>query len=211
MPRRTGINIYRARTMIILDEHGNRIDVGNWEWQERGVAVELIEPDDCVLELGARYGACSCAINDLLNVKTDQVVVEPDQRVWAALEYNRSINQCAFQILKGYVSKEKLSLKPHPTHGEASQSILDPKSKEKVYSLEDAQVMVSKPFTALIADCEGCLERFLDHYPDLLLQLRFILFESDYPDDCDYPKIKHRLRELNFNPHREGFVEAWVK
>ena len=49
-------------------------------------------------------------INNILNNKHNQVVVEPDDRVWNALEDNRHRNNCDFHIVKGFISNKNLDL-----------------------------------------------------------------------------------------------------
>jgi len=51
------------------------------EVPEQKLVNIYIQPDDVVLELGARYGTVSCNINKKLNNKLNQVSVEPDSRV----------------------------------------------------------------------------------------------------------------------------------
>jgi hypothetical protein len=77
--------------MNIIDLHGNRVDIEHMEKHEQDLANEYILENDVVLELGARYGSVSCIINSKLNNKNNQVVVEPDHRVWDALEKIKSI------------------------------------------------------------------------------------------------------------------------
>ena len=101
------IVIYR---MDIQDQDGKYVDIANLEKPEQDLAKEYIEETDVVFELGARYGSVSCIINSILNCKTNQVVVEPDERVWKALERNRKVNNCEFHIVKGFVSAKKLAL-----------------------------------------------------------------------------------------------------
>ena len=79
--------------MEIYDEYNNFVDTENMEVEEQKLAKYYILPDDVVLELGGRYGSVSCIINSKLNNKTNEVVVEPDQRVWDALEKNRNRNK----------------------------------------------------------------------------------------------------------------------
>lgn len=52
------------------------------EVHEQYLAEQLINENDCVLELGARYGTVSKIINSKLKDKRSQVVIEPDERVW---------------------------------------------------------------------------------------------------------------------------------
>ena len=45
-----------------------------------------------------------------MNNKNNQVSIEPDNRVWNALENNKRLNNCNFQIVKGFISNKKLNL-----------------------------------------------------------------------------------------------------
>jgi precorrin-6B methylase 2 len=76
----------------IRNEHDEIIDISQIEINEQNQAKKYIEENDIVLELGARYGSVSCTINCKLSNKNNQVVVEPDQRVWEALEKNKTRN-----------------------------------------------------------------------------------------------------------------------
>jgi precorrin-6B methylase 2 len=96
--------------MDIRDFKGNKINTNVIEHDEQQIANKFISQNDIVLELGARYGSVSCIINSKLNNKYNQVVVEPDKRVWDALEQNRERNNCKFNIVKGFISNKKLDL-----------------------------------------------------------------------------------------------------
>ena len=85
--------------MDIRDQSGNEVDIANLEIIEQKLAFLFVQENDCVLELGARYGSVSCIINSKLKCKTNQVVVEPDDRVWDALERNKIANKCEFHIV----------------------------------------------------------------------------------------------------------------
>ena len=80
--------------MIILDENGKQIDTSKIECEEQQLAEEYIQPDDVVFELGARYGSVSCVINKKLKIKTNQVSVEPDCRVWDNRRSHLYWNSC---------------------------------------------------------------------------------------------------------------------
>ena len=69
-----------------------KVNIKKLEKQEQELAKQYVLEDDVVLELGARYGSVSCTINSKLNNKKNQVVVEPDDRVWDALERNKKTN-----------------------------------------------------------------------------------------------------------------------
>jgi FkbM family methyltransferase len=196
--------------MNIVDWYGNLIDLQRIEKTEQDLANMYILEDDIVLELGARYGSVSCIINSKLNNKNNQVVVEPDERVWDALERNKNINNCEFNIVKGFVSNKKLGLTElHTDYG--TTFIENDESLIPSYSLNEIEQLYNLNFNVLVADCEGFLEVFFDENPDFYDNLRLIIFEADYPDKCDYTKIRNKLIEKNFNKILEGHQNVWIK
>jgi hypothetical protein len=195
--------------MEFYDEHNNLIDNNSIEKPEQDLVNQYILEDDVVLELGARYGTVSCAINKKLNNKFNQISIEPDETVWHPLEINKIKNNCNFNIVKGFVSNKKLGL---TQDGYGSTFIIDEKSKIPSYSLDEIKTKYSiNKFTALVADCEGFLEVFFDENPKLYDDLRLIIFEADYADKCNYDKIKQNLFNNNFIKIIEGHQNIWVK
>ena len=195
--------------MNIVDHYGNRIDIENIEKDEQYLANYFILEDDIVLELGARYGSVSCIINKKLNNKTNQVVVEPDERVWDALEKNKISNNCNFNIVKGFISNKKLDL-TNLNYGYGTTFIENNNTKIPSYSLDEIRNKYNLNFNVLVADCEGFLEIFFDENPDLYDNLRLIIFEADYPEKCNYDKIKNKLIEKNFKKILDGFQNVWI-
>ena len=198
--------------MNIYDHHGKPININIYEKEEQELAKRFIKKDDVVLELGARYGSVSCVINHNLRCKTNQVVVEPDERVWEALERNKKENHCGFHIVKGFLSSKPLGLViPNSTYGYETTSKEDIGSTISFYSLEAIQDKYKLTFNVLVADCEGFLEQFIDENPTLLTTLRLILFEADCPEKCDYKKIKSILEKNDFIEYKKGFQNVWEK
>ena len=195
--------------MIIVDQSNNKVDTITIEREEQDLAKQYIKPDDCVFELGARYGSVSCVINKILTIKTNQVSVEPDQRVWDALEKNKIANGCEFQIVKGFVSNKKLGLTNlEDCHGGyGSTFVVNSESKIPSYSFDTFKL----PFNVLVADCEGFLEVFFDENPELYKSLRLLIFEADYPNKCNYRKIKENLVKHGFSKIREGHQNVFLK
>jgi len=194
--------------MIILDENDNQININEIEKDEQDLAALYVNYDDIVFELGARYGSVSVTVNKILNIKTNHVVVEPDERVWNALEKNKKNNECEFQIVKGIVSNKKFDLtNTSDCNGYGTTCIESEKSNIPSYPFSDFNL----PFNVLIADCEGFLEIFLDENPELYSQLRLIIFEADYPNKCNYQKIKDQLIHHGFQKRCEGHQNVFVK
>lgn len=194
--------------MEFWDEHGRRIDTTQFEVDEQRLAKEYIHPNCVVLELGARYGTVSCAINrNLLNPR-NQVSVEPDSQVWDALERNKYHNKCEFMILKGCISRVPLhvSLDGYATTTQQSDV-------SNIYSctLEDVEKSTGLVFDTLVADCEGFIEQFFDENPKLYTQLKIVMFEKDQPHRCDYAKIEANLAANGFQHVLAGFQSIWKK
>ena len=188
-------------------------DIENIEKTEQDLAKIFILENDIVLELGARYGSVSCIINSKLNNKYNQVVVEPDDRVWNALETNKLNNNCRFNIVKGFISNKKLDLTnlDDCNGGYGATFIENYNTKIPSYSLDEIINKYNLSFNVLVADCEGFLEVFFDENPTFYDKLRLIIFEADYPDKCNYNKIKNNLIKKNFHNLLEGHQNVWIR
>jgi len=66
-------------------------------------------------------------------------------------------------------------------------------------------------FNVLVADCEGFLEQFFDENPEFYDNLRLIIFEEDFPEKCNYNKIKENLRTKGFINILNGFQNVLKK
>lgn len=200
-------------TIRIVDHHGNNVPTDILEYEEQVLAHRYIEQDDTVLELGARYGSVSCRIGDRLRDKTKHIAVEPDSRVWDALENNKQVNGGEFTIVKGFISNKKLNLTNidywHGGYGATSQE--DEDSSIASYTLKEIVDQHGFDFNVLVADCEGFLETFLDENPDLYTKLRMIIFEADYPEKCNYAKVRSNLQHHGFVKEVEGHQNVWRK
>jgi len=195
-----------------VNEKNNKLDHFKNEKIEQFIVSNLIESTDIVLELGARYGTVSCTINRILNKKTNQVSVEPDNRVSIALHKNKEFNNSGFHIVNGFISKKKLGLVHKDSYsGYGTQSKEDESSNIPIHSLEEIQDKYDLKFNVLVADCEGCLENFFKENPKFLDQLRMIIYEQDYTRYCDYKFIEHELTKLNFVRTIHGDQNVWLK
>jgi FkbM family methyltransferase len=195
--------------MKFKDENGF-FDHAQRESVEQKQANKYIEANCIVLELGARYGTVSCTINKKLSYPLNQVVVEPDQRVWKLLEENMIANDCNFHIIKGFVSKTTLDLtNEHNDDLYATTSIKSTSSSIKSYTLEEVETMFDLKFNTLVADCEGFLEQFFDENPHFYEQIFLIIFEKDMPHKCNYNKIRDNLKLHGFECLEEAFHEVW--
>ncbi len=194
------------------NEHGAVINHMHVEREEQVHAERFITPECVVLELGARYGTVSCVISKKLSNSNNLVAVEPDERVWAALEDNMARNGCNFHILKGFISRRPLALaEKNSWEGYGTTSINTNDTSIASFTLEEVEARYGLTFNTLVADCEGFLEVFLDENPKLYDTLSLILFEKDYPHKCNYNKIIATLRAKGFRQLISGFHEVWKK
>lgn len=186
--------------MIIVDEHDTKVDTHMYEVIEQLLTNKYVEQDDSILELGARYGSVSCIANIKLRDRTKHVVVEPDSRVWNALEKNKSSNHCEFGIVKGFIGSKKMSLTDmNVCNGYGTCSVVDNNSTIPTYTLDEVKHTFGiQTFTCLIADCEGYLGEFLNLYPELYDELNKVIFERDGTDMTIYKDIVQNLRDSHF-------------
>jgi len=197
--------------MKFYNEKQQIIDNKSIECNEQRLVNTYIIESDIVLELGARYGSVSCAINKKLKNKYNQISVEPDNRVWNSLELNKIKNNCYFNIIKGFISNKKLGL-TNLEQEYGSTFIEDDESNIPSFTLDDVKNKYNiNKFTALVADCEGFLEVFFDENPNLYEEIRIIIFERDYENKCNYNKIEQNLVKYKFTKEVSGHQNVWIK
>jgi len=196
--------------MEIRNETGDLVDIAAMETHEQQLAVKHIRPGDTVLELGARYGTASCLINAMLDQKGRQVSVEPDRRVWGALESNKERVGCGFHIIKGVLSRRKWALTDLDNcNGYGARAVETEDSDVPSFDLREVQEAHGLTFDVLFADCEGFLGTFMDENPEFFDKLRLVVFEADGP--CDYAKVRDGLRTRGMRETQSGFHNVWEK
>ena len=204
----TTSNFLVPPSLTLYDENGNQIKSTDAEYPEQCLSHTFVDPSACVLELGARYGSVSCIINKKLQVKSNQISVEPDSNVWNALERNILLNECFVTLHKGFVSRKPLELL---NYGYASVSTPVETSSKESLSVEQLESKYNITFDTLVADCEGFLETFFDENPTLYSQLHTVIFEADYPNKCNYEKIRSTLKNNGFKELVHGFQNVYKK
>ena len=63
----------------------------------------------------------------------------------------------------------------------------------------------------LVADCEGFLETFFDENPGFYSNLRMCIFEADYPEKCNYEKIRSKLTENGLREILIGHQNVYMR
>lgn len=179
--------------MNCFDENDNYVPYEQIEVQEQHDANAFIKPDDKVLELGARYGGVSITINKILKNKKDHVAVEPEAKVWNALEKNRNSHYCEFQICKGAISNKPLKMNEGGYNGFANFTSDAETNDIPLFKISDFNI----DFNVLVVDCEGALENFYNENKDFFNNLRLILYEKD-GIDCNYEYLEDEFTKLGF-------------
>jgi hypothetical protein len=194
--------------LVLYDHYKVQINQKDAEYPEQCLVNYYLDPKACVLELGARYGSVSCIINKKLEIKTNQVSVEPDSNVWNTLDDNIRLNNCNITVHKGFVSRTPLELLDY---GYASVSTPVINSTKDSLTIEDLEEKYGLTFNTLVADCEGYLETFFNENPHLYSLLHTVIFEADYPNKCNYGKIRNSLKESGFTELVHGFQNVYKK
>jgi len=199
---------------IFINERNEKVNYDRYEKREIDLIKKFIKEDDVVLELGARYGGTSIAINQILKDKKKQVSVDPDSRVWESLETNKKNHQCEFIIIKGTISN-----KPQKIIKESRK--FDDNNDWATYTEEcreghGTERAVNYPlpllnFNVLVADCEGFLETFYDENKNMFPYLRLIIFEKDRPDFCNYDRLINEFKMLGFKCIQNDFHSVFMK
>ncbi len=182
--------------LIFKNEKGDNIDNFSDEIAEQLISLKYIKPNDKVLELGARYGTVTCITSKKVGENGIVISVEPDSDVWNALENNLINNRCNANIIKGFISNNPVELNKN---GYSSYGIESKNSTLPNYTINEIKEKYKiNNFNVLIADCEGCLEKFVRENEDMVKKLEIITYESDQPHMCDYNYLKTLLENNNF-------------
>jgi FkbM family methyltransferase len=184
---------------MFVDEFGAEINVEECEVVEQKFAAQFVKAEDVVLELGARYGTVTVKIQERLARKHLHVAVEPDATVLPCLRDNLQRHGSRARILDSIVSKTRGALEGK---GYGTYVRLHPDESAQCCAsttVEQLEAELGVPFSALIADCEGCLGPFLQDFPTLLERLRMVMFETDEGyGQTDYASIHAQLIALGF-------------
>ena len=122
------------------------------------------------MQLGARFGTTSCVISHQLNNSGRLISVEPDSSVWNLLDENRRRHRCNFWLLRGVVADQPaVAASAAGALGGGLYSTRTLPRKEspgdrlrlghRSYGLQELQAATNISLTALLIDCEGCIQR----------------------------------------------------
>ncbi len=193
-----------------VENNWNVLDHKTIERWEQLIAKEYIIPSDSVLELGGRFGTVSCVINNILDDPIKHVVIEPEDAVIPALLYNRKKHNSFFTVYKNIIcSKPKTLI----CAGHATRAVdcADGDVPTPSITLDEIVKHHGFGFTALVADCEGCMEDFVSSHIDFVRQLRFVTYEKDFPELSDYTRVASMLVECGLTCIQDDFHTIWIR
>lgn len=167
------------------------LEIATWD-----LVNEYVEPGATVLELGARYGTTTCVASRKVKHSGRVITVEPDARVWNALEKNLDSHGCKAFLQKGSigfhsskgrfvnVSVEDPAQRSFMSHTALDYSHVLDFSSQAVYSVLDIQSEHSLSIDTIVADCELCFVNLFHSLKDgvggtFLKQIKLIILEVD--------------------------------
>lgn len=166
----------------------------NNEIPEQLMSVKHITPDSVVLELGGSIGRNSCIINNILDTKTNHVVIEPSTLELSMLQENRDSNNFEFFIENSAISKTPLySLNWHtyPTHIPNSVEV-------NIINYDDLLKKYKLKFNTLVIDNEGHFVGMLKDFPTILDGIKLLIIEHDFNTEDDLCYFKKTLTQSGF-------------
>lgn len=188
------------------------------EFPEQMMAINYLNGDEKVLEIGGNIGRNSCVIGRILN-HSDFVSMECDPAIAEQLIENRDLNQLTFHVENAALSKRKLIQKGWDTI--PSDVLLEEHAWVPTITLEELNEKYKIPFDTLILDCEGAFYYILMDMPEILDNIKLILMENDYRVYSQKLEVDAILHSRGFNvdyserggwgPCASHFFEVWKR
>ena len=176
---------------------------GETEFDEQVLVLKHLPQDSAVLELGGRTGTVSKAISLILADKTKHVVVEPSTNASMIQNLEESGKECGFKVFNGALGKGDVQFDGYFSVGSPLFNQKDSSNVVNTKTLEDIEGEYNIKFTAIIADCEGCLVQVLEDFPQLLNQIEHLNVEYDMSHET-CAKLVSKLENAGFKSVERG-------
>lgn len=179
-------------TFTLRNAAGALVRNTNHEAQEQLIVHRFLRPDDTVLEFGGGIGAQSIQINKTLRgaARARHHVFEPQAALARIVAANGRAHGCAYKVVHGALSRTPLRV-PAYDPGARKWIFVRTSPDARGPRVPTVRTLPVVP-TALVADCEGCLGKVLDEFPEILAKLRFVYVENDGPSGV-YASIRRHL------------------
>jgi FkbM family methyltransferase len=186
-----------------------------YENNERSLIKKYLNSNSKVLELGGCVGVVSNVINDILNNKSNHIVLEANLDLIPFLLYNKEINKAQFQILNVVLSQKKESAFYISENILSSSNSYDPFSDKKIVkclSFEQIQSKYSISFDTLIMDIEGAEYDVLMEINYDKLKLIIVEFHPNIIGNIKILELKKILEDNSFILKESlANVDVWEK
>jgi FkbM family methyltransferase len=199
----------------ITIKHGNKND----EYPEQLMAINFINENDVVLEIGANIGRNTCIIAQILKDDTNLVTLESNLQHVGELIDNRTTNGFNFQIESSALSKRGLIQKGWITL--VSDIVPEDYFKVNTITWNELNNKYNLNFNTLVADCEGALYYILQDEPDMLANFNKIIIENDFTDESHKDFVHDNFIKQGFRvvysqaggwgPCYNFFFQVWQK
>lgn len=196
-------------------KHGDKND----EFPEQLMAINFIDENDVVLEIGANIGRNTCIIAQILKDDKNLVTLESNPQHVNELTENKNINEFNFQIEPSALSKRGLIQMGWDT--KVSDVVPEGYFKVNTISWENLKKKYNLNFNALVADCEGALYYILQDEPNMLDNFNKIIIENDFTDESHKDFVHDNFRKKGFKvvysqaggwgPCYNFFFQVWQK
>ena len=187
-----------------------------YENNERSLIRKHLDSNSNVLELGGCVGVVSNVINDILNNKSNHIVLEANPNLIQFLTHNKKINKAQFKIENLILSKKKESWFYISKNILSSSSYKDNpflnQKKVKCLTYEQIQNKHSISFDTLIMDIEGAEYEVLKSINYKKIKLIIVEFHPNLIGDFKVRELNHVLEKNSFElKERLSNVDVWKK
>ena len=190
------VNNQKKLSIIDIRNNPKKYFQGDREPDEQLLVLKYLPTNSKVLELGGRTGTVSKAINLILDDKSQHLVVDPSSDIDIIKNLNKLSSSLGFKVFNGAIGKS-----PVLFDGYSSKTAKNFKKNKliKIQTLTIDQILkkYNIPFTAIIADCEGCVSQLIDDFPQFLNQILHINIEYDMSIK-ENERIANKLVEAGF-------------
>lgn len=184
------------------------------ELPEHYLVRNYIKKDSVVLEFGARYGTTSCEIASKVGSNGHVISIDPDERSWEPFMLNIKQHNCNVHFVKGVVGDHGVRISSRLSRVYGTQTVETTNLTEQVgnvYSIAEIESSIGKEVDTLLIDCEGCVDRILNHFRHKMYNIKMIIMEADMSLKelgkkskvaVDYNKIINKLEYFGFKAIR---------
>ena len=148
----------------------------------------LIQPDNNILEIGAKYGELSCIVDRKIGLNKKCIVVDKNVQYINILKQNKHINNCNFYIIHGEISRNNET------------------TLEKI-----KQIIPLSHINILIITSFNLLEILLNACNLLYKYLHIIIIKSTNIDKPEHQLIISNLTKNRFNEKLKNPLNIWMK